>query len=145
MGRQIAMLRGKPTGQVGTIAIGGLSHWQLLCRRIWLRSNCPYDRVRTRRQRLEALAPTMSFQLLLKFKNWRERSTWANNQDRRIYGAVKKRESSWKSTIQICERSCCWLSGDQSLISNFVSICICRWSAQFFNQGVHLHRRSVLD
>jgi glyoxylase-like metal-dependent hydrolase (beta-lactamase superfamily II) len=35
------MLRGKPTGQVGTIAIGGLS---------------PYDRVRIRRRRLEALA-----------------------------------------------------------------------------------------
>src|ERR1700730_6243754 len=41
MGRQIVMLRGKPTGQGGTTAIGGLS---------------PYDRVRTRRRRLEALA-----------------------------------------------------------------------------------------
>ena len=53
---KVVMLRGKPTGQVGTIGIGGLGHWQLLCRRIWLRSNCLYDRVRTRRRRLEALA-----------------------------------------------------------------------------------------
>src|SRR5882762_1907948 len=41
MGRQIVMLRGKPTDQVGTIGIGGLS---------------PNDRLRTRRRRLEALA-----------------------------------------------------------------------------------------
>jgi len=41
MGRQIVMLRGKLTDQVGTIAIGGLS---------------PNDRLRTSRRRLEALA-----------------------------------------------------------------------------------------
>src|SRR5258707_1366011 len=28
--------------QVGTIGIAGPGHWQLLCRRIWLRSNYPY-------------------------------------------------------------------------------------------------------
>src|SRR5438105_1508960 len=67
------------------------------------------------------------------------------NQDRRIYGAVKKRDFSWKFTIWICERSCCLFSGDQSLISSFMSICLCGWSARFFKQGVHLHRRSVLD
>ena len=53
---KVVMLRGKPTGQVGTIGIGGLVHRQLLCRRIWLRSNCLDSRVRTRRRRLEALA-----------------------------------------------------------------------------------------
>ncbi len=37
---------GKPTGQVGTIGIGRLGHWQLLCRRIWLRIDCLYDRVK---------------------------------------------------------------------------------------------------
>jgi D-arabinose 1-dehydrogenase-like Zn-dependent alcohol dehydrogenase len=47
---------GMATGQVSAIGIGGLGHWQLLCGRIWLRSNCLYDRVRTRRRRLEALA-----------------------------------------------------------------------------------------
>jgi hypothetical protein len=31
------------TGQVGTIGIAGGGHWQLLCRRIWLRSNCLYE------------------------------------------------------------------------------------------------------
>src|SRR5260370_36808143 len=39
---KVVMLRGKPTGQVGTIGIAGPGHWQLLCRRIWLRSSCPY-------------------------------------------------------------------------------------------------------
>src|SRR6266852_7666883 len=39
---KVVMLRGKPTGQVGTIGIAGPGHWQLLCRRIWLRSNYPY-------------------------------------------------------------------------------------------------------
>jgi glyoxylase-like metal-dependent hydrolase (beta-lactamase superfamily II) len=39
---KVVMLRGKPTGQVGTIRIAGPGHWQLLCRRIWLRSNCQY-------------------------------------------------------------------------------------------------------
>jgi hypothetical protein len=33
MGRQIVMLRGKRTGQLGTTGIGGSGHWQLLCRR----------------------------------------------------------------------------------------------------------------
>jgi len=28
---KVVMLRGKPTDQVGTIGIGGLDHWQLLC------------------------------------------------------------------------------------------------------------------
>jgi len=50
---------------------------------------------------------------------------------------------SWKP--RICERSCCLFSGDQSPISNFVSICSCGRAAGFFNQGVHLPRRSVLD
>src|SRR6266436_9869848 len=39
---KVVMLRGKPTGQVGTIGIAGPGHWQLLGRRIWLRSNYPY-------------------------------------------------------------------------------------------------------
>src|SRR5258707_3505221 len=39
---KVVMLRGKPTGQVGTIGIAGPGHWQLLCRRIGLRSNYPY-------------------------------------------------------------------------------------------------------
>jgi hypothetical protein len=30
---------GEPTGQVGTIGTDELGHWQLLSRRIWLRSN----------------------------------------------------------------------------------------------------------
>src|SRR4029077_20388663 len=38
---------GKPTGQVGTIGIGGLGQWQLFCHRIWLRSDCLYNRERT--------------------------------------------------------------------------------------------------
>src|SRR6266403_2169164 len=44
---KVVMLRSKPTGQVGTIGIGGPGHWRLLCRRIQLRSNCLYERVRT--------------------------------------------------------------------------------------------------
>jgi glyoxylase-like metal-dependent hydrolase (beta-lactamase superfamily II) len=46
---KVVILRGKPTGQVGTIRIGGLGQWQLLCRRIWLRSDCLDDPVRTTR------------------------------------------------------------------------------------------------
>src|SRR5260370_8399193 len=38
---KVVMLRGKLTGQVGTIGIAGSGHWQLLCGRIWLRSNYP--------------------------------------------------------------------------------------------------------
>src|ERR1700675_1735211 len=56
MGRQIVMLRGESTGQVGTIGTGGLGHWQLLFRQIRLRSNCLWGRVRTGRRRLEASA-----------------------------------------------------------------------------------------
>jgi hypothetical protein len=33
---------GEPTGQVGTFGTSELGHWQLLSRRIWLRSNCLY-------------------------------------------------------------------------------------------------------
>src|ERR1700730_9832558 len=54
--------------------------------------------------------------------------TAAMNQDWRIYGAP-----------------CSLFGRDQSLSSNFAAICVCGWSAPFFNQGVHLPRRSVLD
>jgi hypothetical protein len=45
--RESSNAAGKPTGQVGTIGIGGLGQWQFLCRRIWQRSDCLDDRVRT--------------------------------------------------------------------------------------------------
>jgi hypothetical protein len=40
--RESSNAAGKPTGQVETIGTGELGHWQLLSRRIWLRSNGLY-------------------------------------------------------------------------------------------------------
>src|SRR5260370_42382126 len=50
----------------------------------------------------------------------------------------------WIKRGEIYGASYCWFSGDWAHVSNFVAICICGWSAGFFNQGVHLSRRSVL-
>jgi hypothetical protein len=56
------MLQAKPTGHLGTIGIVGLGQWQLLCRRMWLRSNCS---LRPRKDKMTDArsfrAPTLSF------------------------------------------------------------------------------------
>jgi hypothetical protein len=47
MGRQISSGAGTPTGQVGIIGIvGRAATGSYFARRVWLRSGCPYDRVK---------------------------------------------------------------------------------------------------
>ncbi len=133
------MLRGKSTGHVGTIGIGRLGG-----SRLWHANYVVHDSDAADSHNLAGafslLVAMVTVPLDLpafidaEVPNGRTHGVGVtfvpiseNGPDRSIYGA------------------CCLFSGDQPLISDCLSIGICGGSAWCIHQGVHLHRRSVLD